>query len=84
LQEGWPASSPEPEQRCQIFQAGKIKEDENPGDYWGKCDQGAVLGHQTFLALNYSNAAVNVRNPPMSRGWFIAAERKTRRDSLSG
>jgi len=69
LEESWSASSPEPEQRSQIFQAGKVKEDENPGDYWGKCHQGAVLGHQKSLALDYSNAAVKVRNPAMSRGW---------------
>jgi len=68
LEEGRPASSPEPEQRSQIFQAGKVKEDENPGDYWGKCDQDAVLGHQKSLALDYSIAAVKVRNPAMSRG----------------
>jgi hypothetical protein len=68
LQEGWPASSPEPGQRSQIFQAGNVKEADNPGEYWGKCDHGAVLGRQKLLALDYSNAAVKVRNPAMSRG----------------
>jgi len=74
LEEGWPASSPEPEQRSQIFQAGKVKEDENPGDYWGKCHQDAVLGHQKSLALDYSIAAVKVRNPAMSRGCLGSRE----------
>jgi hypothetical protein len=68
LEDIWPVSSPEPEQRSQIFQPGKVKEDENLGHYWGQCDQGAVLGHQKSLALDYSNAAVKVRNPAMSRG----------------
>jgi hypothetical protein len=69
--ETWPASSPEPQQRSQISQAGKIKEDENPGHYWCKCDQNAVLGHQKSLALDYSNAVVKVRNPAMLRGWQL-------------
>jgi hypothetical protein len=52
LEKAWPASSPEPEQRSQIFQADKVREEKNPGDYWDKCDQGAVLGHQKSLALD--------------------------------
>jgi len=56
-------------QRSQIFQAGKVKADENAGEYWGKCNQGGVLGHQKSLALDRSNAQVKVRNPAMSRGW---------------
>jgi hypothetical protein len=71
LEETWPASSPQPQQRSQISQAGKIKEDENPGHYWCKCDQNAVLGHQKSLALDYSNAVVKVRNPAMLRGWIL-------------